>query len=279
MTKKIKISGAVVAASILGIYLFISPPKQTEVSHVDSHALTLGTSSKKPVQIPDSPTTEAAKPESQPASESKRANGKFGSINAEKFQFHSSVVNVSQIKKDQLSKIIDGLSTKNTDKAKGRFFMVSGNAQGFSGKLPTMTPLSKDDYDHAISTLTDKDRSKHGFVFHFRFNVWKQSIDDKELIKLMNDVNLQKDNIKLALIRGHADAIGTNQVNFEISSKRATHIMKMLPDVKVIVESVGENEPVADNDTARGRALNRRTELIFIMKKPGETSVKGAQTL
>jgi len=306
MSKNIKITVALVAASILGLYLFMSPSEQAEVPHMDSNALkhnvpapttdktqkaldakaiaqapaveTLVANSKEPAQIPDSPKTEAAKPESQPASESKQANGKFGLTNTEELQFHSSVINISQIKKDQLSKIINGFSIE-MDKANGRFFVSSGNEQKFSANFPTMTPLSKDDYDHVILTLRDKGRSKHGFVFHFGFNIWKQSIDDKKLIKLMNDVNLQKDDIKLAFIRGHADSIGTDQKNFEISTKRAAYIMKMLPSVKVIVEPVGENEPVADNDTAEGRALNRRAELIFIMKSPDDHSINGAQIL
>lgn len=263
-----------IALLLLSYYFFMANSSQTQVLE---EVLPTQTNKEKQKKITDAVNEEANY--DQPTLESKIVGGSFNVDNTEKVIFNAEIVSASQVSKDQLVIMVDNILQKQRRRAKGSFFTTSGESQAFSGSVPTMVPLSKDDYDHAISLLTDTERSKYGFIFHFNFNVWNQSIEDNDLVHLLNEINLQKDNVALAIIRGHTDAIGTEKVNLEISSKRATYIMKMLSDIKVIIEPVGESEPVSDNSKASGRALNRRAELIFIMKKPDETSVKGAKII
>ena len=67
-------------------------------------------------------------------------------------------------------------------------------------------------------------------------------------------------------IVGHTDAKGTNEYNMKLGMRRAESVKAKLlefgvPADRIVgVESRGEEEPVATNDTAEGRAQNRRIE-------------------
>ncbi len=70
----------------------------------------------------------------------------------------------------------------------------------------------------------------------------------------------------LLSIYGHTDSKGDEQMNQDLSQRRAGSVKKYLQDMGVpekrIVESkgFGETMPVATNDTSEGRAKNRRVE-------------------
>ncbi len=63
---------------------------------------------------------------------------------------------------------------------------------------------------------------------------------------------------------GHTDSIGTEAYNMGLSERRAQSVADFLGSVGVSgVNTVGhgESDPIASNDTAEGRALNRRVEI------------------
>lgn len=69
-------------------------------------------------------------------------------------------------------------------------------------------------------------------------------------------------------IVGHTDATGSDDVNEPLSLRRAESVRGQLASrgidrARIDVEGVGARQPIADNDTAAGRAQNRRVE-VFI---------------
>jgi outer membrane protein OmpA-like peptidoglycan-associated protein len=67
-------------------------------------------------------------------------------------------------------------------------------------------------------------------------------------------------------IRGHTDSVGGNIANKRLSRKRAEAVRnylvsKGISPERLAAEGYGEDEPIADNTTAEGRAMNRRVEL------------------
>jgi outer membrane protein OmpA-like peptidoglycan-associated protein len=74
-------------------------------------------------------------------------------------------------------------------------------------------------------------------------------------------------------IEGHADSSGSARHNEQLSERRAEAVRKVLlgrgvRDAQVTALGMGETRPVAPNDTAAGRAQNRRVELHIDV--PGE---------
>lgn len=87
---------------------------------------------------------------------------------------------------------------------------------------------------------------------------------------------LQKENVKgLAIeVSGHADASGPSDRNRSLSERRAKVVIDYLvtqynlPLPRLVQPyGYGEQNPLVDNDTALGRALNRRTEIKFLINK------------
>ena len=73
-------------------------------------------------------------------------------------------------------------------------------------------------------------------------------------------------------IIGHTDSIGPEDYNQQLSLRRATAMKDFLVseqniDAAIIdVSGMGESQPIADNATADGRALNRRVEVRIGVK-------------
>ena len=73
-----------------------------------------------------------------------------------------------------------------------------------------------------------------------------------------------KDNPKLRFeVQGHTDAQGTEAANQALSQARAAAVKDMLTSLGVAADRIGakgfgSSVPVADNNTAEGRARNRR---------------------
>lgn len=74
----------------------------------------------------------------------------------------------------------------------------------------------------------------------------------------------------LIVVAGHTDSTGDEQANQALSLKRAESVRNWMRDTGDVPESCfavqgyGESRPVASNDTAHGRALNRRVEISLV---------------
>lgn len=89
-----------------------------------------------------------------------------------------------------------------------------------------------------------------------------------ELDKILN---LMQDNPNIKIeISGHTDNVGSEKSNRKLSRQRASVVRQYLIEKGIAAERLaakgfGESQPVAENDTEKGRIQNRRVE-IKIMK-------------
>jgi len=73
--------------------------------------------------------------------------------------------------------------------------------------------------------------------------------------------------IRPIVVEGHTDSVGSESNNMRLSQDRANAVRsflvsKGLPSDKLTAVGKGKSSPVASNDTADGRANNRRVEII-----------------
>ncbi len=101
-----------------------------------------------------------------------------------------------------------------------------------------------------------------------QFDYKKWSIKPQFNSNLDNIENILKKNPGLKIIiEGHTDDIGSMKYNIGLSGKRAHAIMDYLVDrgidsSRITTTGLGYAQPIADNETPEGRALNRRAEII-----------------
>lgn len=76
-----------------------------------------------------------------------------------------------------------------------------------------------------------------------------------------------------AVVHAYTDNIGSNIFNQNLSERRAQAVRKLLVSLgmnrtKVDIVGMGEQNPIADNATPEGRAINRRGEIRFLFATP-----------
>lgn len=103
-------------------------------------------------------------------------------------------------------------------------------------------------------------------LFDFDKSVIKPDFTDEldqaaDLLAANDDVTVRID--------GHTDSVGTDEYNMGLSERRAESVAAYLDGKgiardRMTVAWFGESQPVASNDTAEGRAQNRRVEIDLI---------------
>lgn len=94
---------------------------------------------------------------------------------------------------------------------------------------------------------------------------------------------------RTVLIEGFTDSTGSDQHNKQLSEQRAQAVRDALAGMgvtgdRIVVRGYGEEYPVANNDTAAGRQLNRRVEIVLsdeqgnvTARAPGESGGNATQ--
>jgi outer membrane protein OmpA-like peptidoglycan-associated protein len=131
--------------------------------------------------------------------------------------------------------------------------------------------------DVSIVEVTDGPKAdttelKTGIVYafnniHFATNsAVLEKVDQPDLEKILAYL-LSHETVSVT-VYGHTDSIGTTEDNYKLSVARADAVKKFLMDHgiqegRISTVGHGETKPVAPNNTAAGRALNRRVEFLF----------------
>jgi len=101
------------------------------------------------------------------------------------------------------------------------------------------------------------------------FNTNSAELTSLSSAMLDNFASYLKDNPNIKIrIEGHTDNISDADFNLKLSKKRAHRVYKYLIKQgikrnRMTYEGYGETQPVADNNTEKGRAKNRRTEFVI----------------
>ena len=108
-------------------------------------------------------------------------------------------------------------------------------------------------------------------VEELRENLSKNQIDllgydqfsngEERLKKAVNGFNPST-----VLVEGHTDSTGRSSNNHILSVKRSESVAKYLKSLNgkynITSQGFGESKPIANNETRKGRALNRRVDII-----------------
>lgn len=101
---------------------------------------------------------------------------------------------------------------------------------------------------------------------HFEFNKATLTPADKDVLSTVATRLKQETSTAQLRVTGHTDSVGSDAYNQRLSEKRANSVVQYLVENGVprasfvSVSGAGESQPVADNKTADGRAMNRRTD-------------------
>jgi len=111
------------------------------------------------------------------------------------------------------------------------------------------------------------------FVFDdlkFESDSTKLTPDSVPTVKTLTAVLRAYPAVTVAL-EGHTDSTGDPSANKKLSLDRADAVKDIMvkdgiAESRITATGFGEENPVASNDTAQGRALNRRLELVVLKR-------------
>ena len=92
----------------------------------------------------------------------------------------------------------------------------------------------------------------------------------KQLISKVDSI-IKKLDAEKVIVQGHTDSVGSAKINKKLSKARASAVAKYLASLrggyKIAYSGYGESHPIASNETAAGRATNRRVDLVLSVKQ------------
>lgn len=118
----------------------------------------------------------------------------------------------------------------------------------------------------ATACQSSLDRLLESKTIQFKLGSDVISVDSYPLLEELADAIARCDNVNVE-VQGHTDSSGDVQVNQRLSELRAQSVVNYLVDEGIRIDKLnsvglGSTQPVGDNNTARGRALNRRIEFV-----------------
>lgn len=126
----------------------------------------------------------------------------------------------------------------------------------------------------SLSAILETRREARGLIVSlsdvlFDFNQASLKPGAKEKLSKLAGILLAYPGSYRIEIEGHTDAIGSDEYNLTLSESRASSVRAYLVQAKLdpariaAIRGLGKMQPVATNDTAAGRQLNRRVEIII----------------
>ncbi len=107
-----------------------------------------------------------------------------------------------------------------------------------------------------------------------RINFQSGAAEIPEFSKLLiakTNAIIKKLDADKVVVQGHTDSIGSTQVNKKLSTQRANAVANYLYTLKggykLQYVGYGEAHPISSNETAAGRATNRRVDLVVSVKQ------------
>jgi len=121
------------------------------------------------------------------------------------------------------------------------------------------------DHDLEQHLAVDKHADVYGIYFDFALDTLRP--ESEPVLREIADAMKAHPDWTLT-INGHTDNIGGNESNLDLSRRRAATVRKALMDrfmidgARLSTNGFGASQPKDTNDTDRGRAQNRRLELV-----------------
>jgi peptidoglycan-associated lipoprotein len=145
-------------------------------------------------------------------------------------------------------------------------------APGQPANVPITVVATDTAGGRATATTTIQVIRRTELVFedvHFdfdRFNLRPDALKilDEAVAKLQANPDIQ------VTVEGHCDSIGSQQYNLALGERRASSardylVSRGIAASRLRTVTYGEDRPIAENNTAQGRAQNRRAHLVVVM--------------
>ncbi len=149
-------------------------------------------------------------------------------------------------------------------------FEVNRKGYLFYSENYNISSTAPDSVFEANIPLQPIEANAHIILKNVFFDTKKTDLKPESITELENVVKLLNENPSIKIqITGFTDNVGTTEDNLVLSKGRAVAVVnyllsKGIQNDRLSFKGMGEANPIADNSTEEGRAMNRRTELSVV---------------
>lgn len=164
--------------------------------------------------------------------------------------------------------------------------LAAGNAADQANANARQAVNRVDSLSGAIANL-DQYKQLQDVSVTFRFDKATLTPEDKQQLDALA-ANLTGTRGYILQLTGSTDTVGNAQYNYQLSERRADAVVQYLsskynvPPHKFYLVGIGKDQQIAPDNTAAGRAKNRRVEIQLLsnMQQPGSAAegAPGAQS-
>jgi len=142
------------------------------------------------------------------------------------------------------------------------------------GSVPAVAPVPVTQPKAVVADVAKIDQPESPVIYnpvtpplvYFEFDQSEINQEDRQKLDVFASAMQDGDSDLKISIEGHTDWIAAEQYNMSLSIRRAEAVFnylvsKGLPAEDMTAIGYGEMRPISNNNTANGRALNRRTEI------------------
>lgn len=143
---------------------------------------------------------------------------------------------------------------------------AQAEAQRKADELKNQVAQAQSEIDQIKAMVARKDISP----INFQTGSAELLVDSHGTLDKVADTAKKYPNLKLR-VEGHTDSTGSAALNQTLSQKRADAVRDYLVNSagvsadQITAVGFGQTRPIASNDTAEGRAKNRRVEFVFFL--------------
>ena len=175
----------------------------------------------------------------------------------------------AQVQRDQIV-IASRTAQANARAAQAQSQAAVANAQAAQSQADAAVERQRaDDLANQLANAKQTDRGTVLTLGDVLFDTGRATLKSSAM-RTIDEIAtfLQAHPERRVLIEGYTDSTGSDATNRELSERRADAVRQALlarnvSFDRVQVHGLGQGYPVASNDTASGRQLNRRVEVVF----------------
>jgi OOP family OmpA-OmpF porin len=209
--------------------------------------------------------------------EVKGSGGSNGNIVADRISFHSSALRVAQ--QIAAGDVVQNARIQaNTDSIDALGHRTRDGLRSVNNRLndslAAISMRASDSLKAIDARFDDIDKYDARDSAHVNFASGKATLTD-EAKRALDDLAARAPQQVgyMIEVRGYADTVGRSSYNQDLSERRAEAVVSYLAHRNVPIRRMlnptgfGEMDPAAPNDTAEGRAMNRRADVLVLVNR------------
>ena len=149
-------------------------------------------------------------------------------------------------------------------------YQITAESAGYNPKTVIVDPKDVDANNRLLRNINLTPKGKTIRLDHLIFAQGKAVIDPKSFSELDEVAQMMIENPKIEIqLEGHTDSVGDPKANHKLSQERVDAVKRYLTTKgvskkRILTKAYGGTQPLSNEMTPEGRALNRRVEMRIL---------------